>query len=169
MQEIIHFFLAKGENSKQVIKIVKNFLEKYELMRYDFFEIEGSSIFSANSEEFWENLSLGIEKNKEILTNYLSELKSEGFSKLEDISEIPQGYLSKVFHIIAHLVDGFFGIDSAFYNLIEDSHFLSEALKREIKENPEKIYLIKVKAYIKEPLYKFELLKSKKVFSKDKF
>ncbi|PMP93771.1 MAG: hypothetical protein C0169_07365, partial [Thermodesulfobacterium geofontis] len=77
MQEIIHFFLAKGENSKQVIKIVKNFLEKYELMRYDFFEIEGSSIFSANSEEFWENLSLGIEKNKEILTNYLSELKSE--------------------------------------------------------------------------------------------
>lgn len=166
MQEIIHFFLAKGENSKQVIEIVKNFLEKYELVRYDFFEIEESSIFSGVSKEFWEKLNFGIEKNKEILTNFLSELKNEGFSKLEDILEIPQGYLSKVFHIIAHLVDGFFGIDSVFYNLIEDSHFLSESLKREIKEKPREFYLIKVKAYLKEPLYKFELLSPKSFFKR---
>jgi len=158
MQEIIHLFLVRGRGAQKAVKLVKNFLEKYELIRYDFFNIEEADTLRADSEEFWEKLNFGLEKNKETLLNFLDELKNEGFSKIEDILDVPQGYLSKVFHIIAHLVDGFFGIDSTFYNLIEDSHFLSKSLEREIKENPEKFYLVKVKAYIKEPLYKFELL-----------
>ncbi|MCD6549031.1 MAG: hypothetical protein J7K10_06135 [Thermodesulfobacterium sp.] len=90
-------------------------------------------IHKPSSERFWEILEYGIEKNKEALLNFLKELKREGFSKIEDILEISQGYLSKVFHIIVHLVDGFFSIDSTFYNLIEDSHSLSKALRKEIK------------------------------------
>jgi hypothetical protein len=166
MQEIIHFFLTKGENLEHAVENIKSFLEKYELVRYDFFRIEKASAFPATSKEFWENLNFGIEKNRKVLEEFLNEFRKEGFTKIEDISEIPQGYLSKIFHIIAHLVDGFFGIDSAFYNLIEDSHFVSELIKREIKENPEKFYLIKVKAYIKEPLYKFELLSPRSFFKK---
>lgn len=166
MQENIHLFLTKANGKHQAIENIKNFLDKYQLVRYDFFEIDETSIIEASSDNFWEVLELGLKENKEILLRFLVELKNEGYSKLEDILELPQGYLSKILHLIAHLVDGFFGIDSAFYNLIEDSHFLSEALRRKIRENPDEFYLLKVKAYIKEPLYKFELLSPKSFFKK---
>ena len=55
-----------------------------------------------------------------------------------------QGYESKVLHIITHLVDGFFGADTVFYNLEEDSHWLSDKLTDKIKEQPEKFWLLKI-------------------------
>lgn len=88
MQEIFHFFLTKAENPFQAGENVKKFLDKYELVRYDLFEIKDFFIHKPTSERFWEILEYSIEKNKETLLNFLKELKREGFSKIEDILEI---------------------------------------------------------------------------------
>ena len=49
-------------------------------------------------------------------------------------------------HVITHLLDGFFGIDSYFYNLVEDSHWVSEELRATIKTSPSRYWLIAVEA-----------------------
>ncbi len=49
---------------------------------------------------------------------------------------MPQGYKSKMLHVITHFLDGFFGIDTFFYNLEEDSHWVSEELQKKIAEAP---------------------------------
>src|SRR4030043_54062 len=67
---------------------------------------------------------------------------------LKDLQELPQGYKSKILHVITHLLDGFFGIDTYFYNLEEDSHWVSEELKEKIKTNPPIFWLLSLEAQI---------------------
>ena len=47
---------------------------------------------------------------------------------------------------MAHLLDGFFGIDSQFYNLPEDSHWLGESLRKQIETGPAEFWLVRVAA-----------------------
>jgi hypothetical protein len=61
---------------------------------------------------------------------------------IEDLLALKPGYPSKVLHILTHMLDGFIGIDSAFYNLVEDSHWLSEPLRTTILRNPEGYWLV---------------------------
>ena len=55
------------------------------------------------------------------------------------------GHLSNTVHTIAHLLDSFFGIDSCFFNLVEESHWVTDSLKKEIRENPSLYLLVNVK------------------------
>jgi hypothetical protein len=50
---------------------------------------------------------------------------------------------------VAHLVDGFFGIDTVFYNLADDSHAVSPQLRQEIEATPGEYWLLKIHAEIK--------------------
>lgn len=166
-QVFIHFFLIEAQGLDEAIEKVKSFLDKYELVRYDNYFIEEPHSFSARDKIFWDTLEIALSKNYEVLRNYISELKREGSIRdLEEMEKIPQGYLSKIFHIIAHLVDGFFGIDSYFYNLVEDSHWISSPLKKRVAKNPEKYFLIKVVASLQEPVYRFEYLTPKMFLKK---
>lgn len=159
-QALEHLFLAKGKDWEEAKALVVHFLKAYQLLRYDTFSIE--RIINGEEETFFTNLELGVERNKKALKKFIEELKREGYNSFEDTLELPQGYLSKIFHLIAHLLDGFFGIDSYFYNLLEDSHWVSIALMEKIKNYPKEYYLIEVKGFIEKPLSMFEILSPKK-------
>lgn len=159
-QSFHHLFLSKGKNKEEAFRGVATFLERYQLLRYDRYLID--KIIRASEESFFNELNRALEKNKKILENFISELQQEGFTTLSDLLTLPQGYLSKVFHLIAHLLDGFFGIDSYFFNLLEDSHWVSKPLLEEIKREADKFYLIKVKGIIEKPVTMFEILNPKK-------
>jgi hypothetical protein len=64
------------------------------------------------------------------------------------LSELPQGFRTKMLHVITHFLDGFFGIDTYFYNLEEDSHWVSEQARRRIREAPSDYRLLSVEAEI---------------------
>lgn len=156
MQKVEHLFLVSGESKEEAISKVKHFFKSYELVRYDQFEIK--DVLSGLHEEFFENLEGALHKNQQILEGFIKELIEAGFVKTENFKNLPQGYLSKLFHTIAHFLDGFFGIDSYFYNLVEDSHFLSFSTREDLKKQPEKYFLILIYGYTLEPSPKFEWL-----------
>lgn len=84
----------------------------------------------------------GIAANRQLVGELLGELGEGGFEKLTDLLEMRQGYESKLLHSITHLLDGFFGVDTVFYNLEEDSHGISDRLVMAIKANPAGFWLV---------------------------
>ncbi|MBS1113124.1 MAG: hypothetical protein H6Q92_887, partial [Nitrospirae bacterium] len=81
-----------------------------------------------------------------ILRGLIKELQVEGVMNLDDLNALPQGYKTKMLHVITHFLDGFFGIDTYFYNLVEDSHWVSEEMRRRIAENPSDFWLLSLDA-----------------------
>lgn len=155
METIYHYFLVDG-NLEEAKHKVLHFLDKYQLVRYDFYEIDEDQIFSVCDDKFKEKLDFCIKQNYQVLNKFIDIIQNEGFDSLKDLLKLPQGYLSKVVHLIAHFLDGFFSIDSFFYNLIEESHWISNKLRNKLEVSQEGYYIIGVKAYFKEPYYKFE-------------
>jgi len=159
-----HIFLVEAESHEQVLSQVVKFLSSYQLVRYDRFEVKREGIISVQDERFWEVLEKGLQKNYEILQGFIGELKSEGYQSVDDLRSLPQGYLSKLVHLIAHFVDGFFSVDSYFYNLIEGSHFLSPYLKRRMLRVRQNFYLIPAIGYFEEKIHPFEMFSPRKFF-----
>ncbi|HFC97912.1 MAG TPA: hypothetical protein ENJ40_05590 [Thermosulfurimonas dismutans] len=153
-----HYFLVKAESFEEATHRVTRFIERYELLSYDTLEFFPEDSFPATHPRFYEILARVEEKNRKTVREFLSELAREGYGRFENLAEIPQGYLSKLFHTIAHLLDGFMGIDSHFYNLVEDSHWVSPALRKKLQESPHDFWLIRLLGHteISEP--RFELL-----------
>lgn len=161
-----HLFLVEAKDIIQAQLTVKRFLQNYQLIRYDHFEIETNKILTPEDSDFYEELEKGLATNRSILENFLRDLETEGYSTIKDLTVLPQGYLSKMFHLVAHFLDGFFSIDSYFYNLIEDSHWISKALMKKIEVAKENYFLIKVRAYLKDTMYQFENLSPRKFLFK---
>ena len=159
-----HIFLVEAESPEQALSQVVKFFSSYQLVRYDRFEVKREEIISVQDERFWEVLEKGLQKNYEILQNFIGELKSEGYQLVDDLRSLPQGYLSKLVHLIAHFIDGFFSVDSYFYNLIEDSHFLSPYLKRRMLIGRQNFYLIPAIGYFAEKIHPFEMFSPRKFF-----
>ena len=67
----------------------------------------------------------------------MDELIKAKIYRAEDFHNIKQGYLSKTLHILSHFLDGFIGIDSYFYNLIDDSHWLPSSNRPGHTKEPE--------------------------------
>ena len=82
------------------------------------------------------------------MQEFLVNLKQEGFTALDDIQSLEKGYLSKILHTIAHLQDGFIGIDSRFFSLVEDSHGISRDLPQKIAAAPENYWILRLKGTI---------------------
>jgi hypothetical protein len=108
---------------------------------------ENESISGAEK-EFRTRLQEGLAANRQVVGELLENLKDEGFVTLEDIQDLEKGYLSKILHTIAHLHDGFIGIDSRLYNLEEDSHGISPDLQQQIAAAPDNYWILKVKGLI---------------------
>jgi hypothetical protein len=159
-----HIFLVEAESPEQALSQVVKFLSSSQLVRYDRFKVKREEIISVQGERFWEVLEKGLQKNYEILQGFIGELKSEGYQLVDDLKSLPQGYLSKLVHLIAHFVDGFFSVDSYFYNLIEDSHFLSPYLKRQMLIGRQNFYLIPAIGYFEKKIHPFEMLSPRKFF-----
>jgi len=143
---IEHDLLVSGLDMETCSGHVLSFFDKSQLVRYDSVEIDPKSSAQGSEPRFVELLNRAINTNKEILEELLVTIKDEGCSKLDDILKLPQGFQSKMLHTISHLLDGFFGVDSRFFDIDEISHWITENRQNEINTNPEQCWLIRVKA-----------------------
>ena len=141
-----HIFLVLADDQKQANHKVLHFLEHTELIRYDKTTILDEAIINGEAPAFWTQLDQGVAHNKKFAAELITELEETGISRLAELKDLPQGYPSKVLHTLVHILDGFIGVDSAFYNLLEDSHWLSDKLRETINANPEKYWLVPVVA-----------------------
>lgn len=141
-----HLFLSQATSLAQACQQVENFLHQTELVRYESFTLTTEQIVNGTAPDFWPNLERGVQANEAFSNLLLSELQATGVSNLNDLLSLRQGYPSKLLHILTHMLDGFIGIDSAFYNLIDDSHSCSEQRRQQIKNSPESYWLIPVQA-----------------------
>ncbi len=141
--EIRHLLLACAPDRHTAENDVLRFIQQNKLVRYDNVTVEMTC--SAKQPEFMPMIEQGTQGNQAASKKMLTELMSEGYSSVLDLATLPQGYLSKLLHTVAHLQDGFFGIDSALYNLVEDSHQVSTRLSREMEQRPGEFWAVKVR------------------------
>ena len=145
-----HLILAGAETRDKCQKHVLGFFDQTSLVRYDRIEIN-DSILCGTDDDFTALLKNGVDKNRKILKGFIEELGNTGFGRRDDISSLEQGYPSKIFHIIAHFLDGFIGIDTHFYNLIDDSHWVTDDTNKKIEEKPEHFWLLSLNCYSMAP------------------
>jgi len=140
--------LVKGSGFEPCREKVLLFFQKYQLVRFSDISIHESSSISASSPEFHARLREAIHANRTILQQLIKELQDEKVTTLNDLNNLPQGYKTKLLHIITHFLDGFFGIDTYFYNFVEDSHWVSDELQQMISGTPSDFWLLKLDARI---------------------
>jgi len=141
-----HWMLCAGDDFATARDSVLSFFNKSILLSYDAIVADEHSSCSAEDPGFWVELEEGVAENRLVLGGFLDDLRGEGCRDIDGLTALPLGYPSKILHIIAHLLDGFIGIDSVFYNLIEDSHWLSEGLRDTIRKAPSRYWLVRVEA-----------------------
>jgi len=149
--EIAHDILIAGPDFAVCRQRVERFFDRTMLIRYDEVEVMESETISGMEEKFRARLQDGLAANRSVLDEFLTNLKDEGFVTFDDLKSMEKGYLSKILHSIAHLQDGFIGIDSRFYNLEEDSHGVSKDLQQKIGATPENYWILRVKGRIASP------------------
>jgi hypothetical protein len=144
--EVAHTILVMGPDLAKSSAHVLRFLDHTSLVQYDAVRVVTAESCSAADPPFWPGLEQGLADNRQVLQKLIGELQAAGINDFNDLSAMPQGFQSKIFHTMAHLLDGFFGIDSRFYNLQEDSHWLGASLRKQIEAAPKNFWLITVVA-----------------------
>ncbi len=139
-----HEILAKGSDLNSCKNKTLRFFQNYQLVRYSRILIK--EFLQPSHPFFWEKIEKAVLKNHHILNELIEELEIEGIKTMKDLQTISQGYKTSMLHTITHLVDGFFGVDTYFYNLEEDSHWISDELKEKIKQNPDHYWLFSIEA-----------------------
>ena len=125
---------------------IERYFNRTLLVKYDSILIAAEKSINGSDPKFWELITAGITQNRCLLAELLHELKESGLDNINALTTLPQGYPSKTLHTMAHLLDGFFGVDSHFYNLMDDSHWLNDSRHDHIKQTPESYWLIHVEA-----------------------
>jgi hypothetical protein len=143
-----HDMLVSGPDLATCERHARLFFAKSQLVHYDSVEIDRQHSANGTDPRFDELLRGAIVENRRILRDLLAKLQDEGCATLEDVLELPQGFKSKLLHTISHLLDGFFGIDSRFFDIDEMSHWLTEERQRLLAEHPEQCWLLRVKAQL---------------------
>lgn len=144
--EISHRILVMGPNLEKSTAHALRFLDRTPLVQYDRVRVIAAESCANTDSRFWPWLEEGVVQNRQVLAKLLGDLRAAGTKDFQDLLSMPQGFQSKIIHTVAHLLDGFFGIDSIFYSLPEDSHWLSDTLRKQIEASPEEFWLIKVVA-----------------------
>lgn len=146
-----HMVLANGTDAEEARSQVIRFFESTPLVRYDKISFQDERTRCGSEDGFSAALADSVAQNKRILAGFIEELGDTGYHSCIELSRIDQGYPSKVLHIIAHFLDGFIGIDSAFYNLVDDSHWLSDDTAGYITENPGHYWLFSLECFALSP------------------
>jgi hypothetical protein len=146
--EISHDILTAGSDFASCRRRVRRFFDRTMLIRYDKVLVAENESINGADGKFQKRMGEGLAANQKILAGFLANLKEEGFTQVEDLQSLEKGYLSKILHTIAHLQDGFIGIDSRFYNLEEDSHGISRSLQQKISLTPWNFWILRVRGRI---------------------
>ncbi len=141
----IHKILVRGDDFSHAEKRVTGFFAKTTILRYDTLSVSAEESLQATQEAFWDELEAGIAANRKVMAEFAAELKDSKVTTLEEALTLRDAYSCKLIHLIAHFLDGFIGIDSVFYSLSEDSHWLSPAEQKNIETSPQKYWLLQVK------------------------
>ncbi|MBA3014675.1 MAG: hypothetical protein KKD63_04570 [Proteobacteria bacterium] len=146
-----HWLMCEADDFAAARSHILKFFSNSMLLHYDAVLAVEESSCSADNEVFWTVLDQGVSDNYKILQGFIGDIQGEGCQQIADVTTLAKGYPSKLLHIIAHFVDGFIGIDSVFYNLIEDSHWLSEGLRETIQRSPGRYWLVLVETSFTSP------------------
>lgn len=143
--KISHLFLVEAESPEEGTEQVEHYLKGNPLITYSDLVIRPDEIIGSKEGRFGPMLEKGIAKNMDFALSLIETLKSEGVETLDGLVHMEEGYLTKLLHTLTHLLDGFIGVDSVFYNLVEDSHRISRTLKMSVDTEREKYWLIPVR------------------------
>jgi len=146
--DISHDILIAGPDFASCRQRVEHFFNRTMLIRYDEARVIENDSINGTEKNFPARIQEGLRANQKIVAELLANLKEEGFKSLDDLKSLEKGYLSKIVHTIAHLLDGFIGIDSFFYNLEEDSHGVSRDLHQKIRVTPDSYWILRVEGRI---------------------
>jgi hypothetical protein len=143
-----HEMLVKETDFEAAQQRVLHFFERYQLVRYSKIDVIQEESLAASEPAFMRRLQSAVRENRRILHDLMSELQAEGVLKLDNLEQLPQGYKTKMLHVITHFLDGFFGIDTFFYNLEDDMHWVTEEFQGKITSAPSDYWLLSVRAKI---------------------
>jgi len=143
---IEHTILVSGPDRETCEHHVRLFFEKSQLVHYDSIEFDPLNSVNGADPQFAQLLESSVTGNRQILKELLGKLQQEGCSSLDDLLVLEQGFKSKLLHTVSHLLDGFFGVDSRFYDIDEISHWVTENRRRQIDQSPEQCWLLAVHA-----------------------
>jgi hypothetical protein len=146
-----HKVLLAGNSFDHCREQVHKFFDLTSLVIYDCIEAIEDKSFSGLNAAFLDYVTTAEKHNHQMVQSLIDELAKTGIRKMEDVQRIEQGYVSKTFHILSHFLDGFIGIDSYFYNLIDDSHWLPPATAQAIQKKPQLYWLIHVDCFATTP------------------
>jgi hypothetical protein len=142
-----HKVLLAGDSFDHCSTQVHKFFDLTSLVIYDCIEVIERKSFSALDAVFFDHIVKAERHNRQTAQGLIEELTKANILKTEDLLHINQGYLSKTLHILSHFLDGFIGIDSSFYNLIDDSHWLTPTTAKAIQEHPEHYWLLHIDCF----------------------
>lgn len=137
-------FLVEADSYALGCKKVELFLNRTDLIKYDNVSFARDHSFPATDPNFWPLVETVLKQNHQSVIDLIGELRHNHVQQITDLATMKQGYLSKTLHTLVHLLDGFIGADTSFYNLIEDSHQISHELRGSIEEQPEQYRLLQV-------------------------
>lgn len=146
-----HKILVAGTSYDHCMMQVQKFFDLTSLVIYDCVEADREQSLSGLDTDFFPAIQSALAKNRETMQKLADDLAANGVSSLSDLLNIEQGYVSKTLHILSHFIDGFIGIDSYFYNLLDDSHTLPSARHQEIEKAPQNYWLIHLDGYSASP------------------
>lgn len=142
---VSHTFLVHAETAALAGRHVERYLDGNQLITYARFFVNEAEILAGTDPAFADVLERGLAANRAFGQRMLDHLHAEGVSRLDQLLDLEQGYVTKILHTLTHLVDGFIGIDSVFYNLVEDSHRLSGSLTETLQHDPGNYWLVPVR------------------------
>ena len=142
---VSHYFLVRAQSARLAGEHVERYLAGNQLITYATFLFHEEEVLNAADSRFRPTLEHGLAANRAFTGRMLDHLKEEGLDSLDGLLDLEQGYATKVLHTLTHLLDGFIGIDSVFYNLLEDSHRVSAALARAIEAAPNAYWLVPIR------------------------
>jgi hypothetical protein len=138
--------LSSGSDFDACTGKALSFFQTYQLVRYSQVTIRKEESLPASHPEFWDKIREAVRENHLVLRQLIKELGDEGVTGLNDLEELPEGYKSSMLHTVTHFFDGFFGVDTYFYNLEEDSHWVSEELREKIHASPDRFWILAIDA-----------------------
>lgn len=146
-----HKILLAGDSFEHCSRQVHKFFDLTSLVIYDCIEARQEQSCSGLDTHFLDRISEAESHNRRMVRELIAELESTGVKNTADLQNIEQGYVSKTLHILSHFLDGFIGIDSYFYNLLDDSHWLTPQTQAAIAGNPRHYWLIHLDCYSATP------------------
>ncbi len=146
-----HTLLLEGDSYENCTQHVHKFFDLTSLVIYDCIEASEEKSSCGLDAAFFDTVRKAEKKNHQTVQELVEELAKSGILNTYDFRRIEQGYQSKTLHVLSHLLDGFIGIDSYFYNLIDDSHWLPDNTVVEMQKRPSKYWLIHIDCFSATP------------------